>query len=60
MNYNQKYYYENLDKFKEYQYIRNNVNVVKCECCGKSYRPEYMPKHIETNLHKKNKKKSLE
>ena len=57
MFYNKKYYYENLDKFKEYQYIRYHVNVVKCECCGKSYRPEYMPKHKETNLHKKNEKK---
>ena len=56
----QKYYYENLERFKEYQYIRNNVNVVECKCCNKTYRPEYFPKHIETKLHLKNKKKSLQ
>jgi len=55
----QKYYYENLDKFQEYQYIRNNVNVVVCDCCNKSYRPEYIPLHIETKLHKKNEKKLI-
>ena len=53
----QIYYYSNLEKFQEYQHIRNHINVVKCECCGKSYRPEYLPIHIETNFHKKNKKK---
>ena len=51
----QKYYYENLDKFAEYASIRNNA--VRCNCCNKSYRHEYMPLHIETTLHKKNEKK---
>ena len=54
----QKYYYENLDKFEEYARIRNNA--VKCDCCNKSYRREYMVIHNETNYHKKNKKKSLQ
>lgn len=51
----QIYYYANLDKFQEYAYIRNNA--VKCDYCDKSYRREYMTKHIETTFHKKNKNK---
>jgi hypothetical protein len=51
----QQYYYSNLEKFQEYQHIRNHINVVNCESCNKSYRKDYLPKHIETNYHKKNK-----
>ena len=54
----QKYYYENLERFKEYASIRNNA--VRCDCCNHSYRNEYFPKHILTKLHLKNKKKSLQ
>ena len=55
MNYNQKYYYENLERFKEYASIRNNA--VRCDCCNHSYRREYIPLHNRTTLHKKNEKK---
>ena len=54
----QIYYYANLDKFQEYQHIRNNA--VRCDCCNHSYRKEYIPLHNRTTLHKKNKKKSLQ
>ena len=57
MNYNQRYYYANLDKFQEYAHIRNHVNVTECESCGKSYRKDYFEKHKETKFHLKNEKK---
>jgi len=55
MNYNQRYYYANLDKFAEYASIRNNA--VKCIYCNHSYRREYIPLHNLKKLHLKNKKK---
>ena len=50
----QIYYYANLDKFAEYQHIRNNA--VRCDCCNHSYRKEYITLHNLKKLHLKNKR----
>jgi len=54
--YFKNYYYENKDKFEEYQ---KNTKRIYCEVCGKSYKWNDYERHLKTALHKRRELKQL-